>query len=179
MIGAAGGEIVEGQAAVEAVAGDHRARRAADLHGGGVFAANHLQQLANLQAVREFVDAGIEAVPGNAEQLGAVAALFPHVEEPLRAAVEDPGGVAERLDIVDDCRIAQIAAIDGEWRPGLRFARQPLARTDQRPFLAADIGAGAHLDAKVEVETADAHDILAEKPALTAVVSTSSSNSRR
>ena len=81
-----------------------------------------------------------------------MAALGADGEEPGGPAIEDARGMAEGLDVVHHGRKAEIAAIDREWRPRLRLARQPLAGTDQRALLAADIGPRAHLDAEVEIE---------------------------
>ena len=93
----------------------------------------------------------------------------PDLEEPLGALVHDAGGVAEGLDIVHHGRIAEIALGDRERRAGLGFAGQAFAGRDERPFLAADIGAGAELEADVEVEALDAEDVLAEHAAGPAV----------
>jgi hypothetical protein len=152
---AAGRQIVEGQLPVEAVAGDHRARSARRPEPPPHPTADHVQKLPDRMAVGVFVDPRVEAVAADAEQLGAVAALRAHVVEPLRALVENARGMAEGLHIVDHGRIAEIAPIDREGRAGLRFARQPFAGTDQGAFLAADIGAGAHLDTDIEIEPAD------------------------
>jgi hypothetical protein len=123
-----------------------------------------------LQAVGKLVDPRIETVAGNAEQLGSMAAAAAHSIKPWRPVVEYPRCMAKRLDIVHHGRIAQITAINWKRRTGLGFARQPFAGTDQRAFLAADIGPGPHLDAHIEIEAIDAHDLLAEKPARAAVL---------
>ena len=78
--------------------------------------------------------------------------------------------MTEGLDVVDHRRIAEIAAGDRERRTGLGVAAQALAGRDQRAFLAADVGAGAHLDADVEVEVPEAHDLVAEQAGGTALL---------
>ena len=70
------------------------------------------------------------------------------------------GQVGQRLDVVDDRRLAEQALDRRERRPRARHAALALDAVDQRGLLAADERAGAHLDDDVEVEAA-VEDVLA------------------
>src|SRR5208282_5879564 len=70
----------------------------------------------------------------------------------------------QRLDVVDDCRLAEIADRHRERRANARLARLALERFDESGFLAADVGARAEMDFDVEVEALRAADARAEEP---------------
>ena len=53
----------------------------------------------------------------------------------------DDGRLCERLHVVHDRRLAEIADGHREWRADARLAWLTLERLDQRRFFAADIGA--------------------------------------
>ena len=74
----------------------------------------------------------------------------------------DPRHVGQRLDVVDDRRLAEQAADGRERRPRPRHAAAPLDAVDQRRFLAAHERAGALLDDDLEAE-AGVEDVLPEQ----------------
>src|ERR1700756_4487163 len=76
----------------------------------------------------------------------------------------DDGRLGERLHVVDDRRLAEVADSHREGRPDARLAWLALKRLDQRRFLAADIGARAEMDLDVEVEALRPTDACPETP---------------
>ena len=91
---------------------------------------------------------------GEAEQLAAGA-----------PAAQDRQHVGERLDVVDDGRLAEQTDLHGERRLVARLATVALDRVEDRRLLTADVGAGAADDGDVEGEST-AEDVGAEEPAL-------------
>ena len=90
---------------------------------------------------------------GDAEQLRAGRPLRADAGE-CRAAVEhDVEHVDERLDVVDDRRLAEETVRHRERRLVARLAAEALDRVEDRGLLAADVGAGALADLDVERET--------------------------
>ena len=111
---------------------------------------------ATVMPERELVDAGLGAVAGNAEELEAGRLLRADGFEPVRALRQDRRHPRQRLDVVDDGRLAEEAGVDRERRAVARLAAMPFERLDERRLFAADVGAGAHADLDVEVETGGA-----------------------
>ncbi len=109
-------------------------------------------------------DPGAAHVARDAEQLGACALGGAELRERRRPHLEDPGDAGEGLHVVDDGRAAEVAALGWEGRAVPRVAPLPLAGAEQRRFLAADVGPGAHLDADVEVEGVARQDVGAQQP---------------
>ena len=83
----------------------------------------------------------------------------PNHSAPLRG---QRGQVGQRLDVVDDRRLAEQAADGRERRAGARHAPLALDAVDQGGLLAADERPGAHLDDDFEAEAA-AEDVVAEQ----------------
>ena len=69
----------------------------------------------------------------------------------------------ERLDVVDDGRLAEQADLDRERRLVARLAAVALDRVEERRLLAADVRAGAAAD--LDVERSRAEDVVAEQAA--------------
>ena len=120
---AAGGEIVEAQPAVEAVAPDHRAAGAADLHRRRILGARQRQQARARSRHR-----AARRRPGARQSPETLNSLVPWLSfgadggEPFGAPVEDARDMGTGLDVVHHGREAQIAALHREGRPGLRLA---------------------------------------------------------
>ena len=74
----------------------------------------------------------------------------------------DDGRLCERLHVVHDRRLAEIADGHREWRADARLAWLTLERLDQRRFFAADIGARSDMDLDVEVKALRPGDAYAE-----------------
>ena len=82
-----------------------------------------------------------------------------------RRDLHDAAGRCEGLHVVDDGGLAEQARLRREGRPGPRHAALALDGVHQGGLLAADEGAGAHLDDDVQVEAA-AQDVLAQQAVL-------------
>ncbi len=126
--------------------------RAADLDRLGPAAAHLLQQLGDGDAERELVDARLVAVAGDAEQLEAGGLRVPIDLNHSAPFGQDAATAGERLDVVDDGRLADEPGVHRERRPVARLAAVAFERFDERRLLAADVGAGAHPDLDVEIE---------------------------
>ncbi len=142
-------------------AGRQRHRRAARDHRQQIVpAAAHaarvpLEQLAQRNAHLLLDHARLLDVARDLEQLGAgVVGLAQH-REPCGAPAQDIAGHGDGLDIVDGGRRAVEPGVGGERRLQARLALLALQAFQQRGFLAADIGAGAMMDEKVEVPAVD------------------------
>src|SRR5262249_8000186 len=85
--------------------------------------------------------------------------------EPLVALVDDVRHAGERLDVVDDRRLAEGALDGGKGRFDARPGALAFETLDQAGLLAADVGAGATVEVYVEVEAA-AEDVLAQQAML-------------
>ncbi len=85
------------------------------------------------------------------------------------ALVDDERHVGERLDVVDDGRLAVVAADGGVGRLGPRHAALALEGGDHRRLFAAHEGAGALADLDVE-RVAAAEDVVAEQAPFTSLV---------
>ena len=126
-------------------------------------AAGELDEVAQGRPEFDLVDARPGDVAGQAEQLRARSSLPCRSPANAVAAVEDDGrDVGQRLDVVDDRRLAEQPDLDRERRLVARLAALALDRLEQRRLLAADVGAGAAADLDVEVE-AGAEDVAAEQ----------------
>ena len=76
------------------------------------------------------------------------------------AAIEhDVEDVDERLDVVDDRRLAEEARLHRERRLVPRLAAEALDRIEQRGFLATNVGAGAAAQLDVEADRLAHHPI--------------------
>ena len=106
-------------------------------------AAGQVEELAQRGAERHLVQPGRLTVARHAEQLRARRRPGAGGGERLAAVEDDRQHVDQRLDVVDERRLAEQADIDGERRFGARLAAEPLDRVEQRRLLAADVGAGA------------------------------------
>ena len=160
---AARGDVLEGHLAGELRARHADARRAADLHGLGVVAADFLEQVGDGDPEGELVDARLGAVAADAEQLEAGGAVGAEALEPVHALGEDAGRRGQCLDVVDDGGRVAVAGDHRERRAVARLAAEALERLDEGRLLAADVGAGAEGDDDVEVEALDAADVLAQQ----------------
>ena len=87
---------------------------------------------------------------------------MPIAGERLAAVAQDQRDVDERLDVVDDRRLAEQPDLDRERRLVARLAALALDRLEERRLLAADVGAGAAPELDVEGE-ARAEDVGAEQ----------------
>src|SRR5262249_30253082 len=142
---------------------------AAEQHGLELAAARHaagqLQELPQRDAERHLVDARLGDVPRQAEELGALRALGADLRVAGPRGEHDVEHVDERLDVVDDGRLAEEAGHDGERGLRARLAAEALDRVEDRRLLAADVGAAALADLDVEGE-AVAADVGPEQLAL-------------
>ena len=75
----------------------------------------------------------------------------------------DLGDLAQGFDVVHHGRLVHVAAGDRERRPDARLAGFAFERLDQGRLFAADVGAGTEMDLDVEIEAADAGNVLAEQ----------------
>ena len=114
-----------------------------------------LDQLAERHAHLLFHVAGLVHVAGDAEDLGAGVVGPAERGEPGGAAPEDVGHDRDGLDIVDGGRRAVEPDIGREWRLQPRHALLAFEAFEQRGLLAADIGAGAVMQIKIEVPAVD------------------------
>ncbi len=101
---------------------------------------------------------------GDAEDLGAAVLGPAETGEPGGATAQDGGRNGDGFDIVDSGRTAIETDAGRKGRLQARLALLAFERLDQRGFLAADIGAGAPVDIKIEVP-AGAAGVLADQPA--------------
>ena len=107
-------------------------------------------------------DARSRDVAGQAEELRSGRALGADRGERLAALEQDERDVGQRLDVVDDGRLAEQPDLDRERRLVARLAALALDRLEERRLLAADVGAGAAPELDVEGE-ARAQDVGAEQ----------------
>ncbi len=108
-------------------------------------------------------DARPAHVPRDPEQLGAVAAA--EAREPGAAALHDRRHRAERLDVVDDRRLAEEAGFGREGRPRARHGAPAFDRLEQRGLLAEHEAAQAAPELDLQAEAA-AEDGVADEPPL-------------
>ncbi len=157
--GTGGGQVLEGQGAVELGRRQGHPRRAGDLDGLGATAAAVRKDLAYRGAEGVFVDPRPGHVAANAQQLAAGGLLGAGAPEPVATPLDDTGGGQEGLDIVDHRGPPQKAADDGIGRPLAHHAAPALQGFDEGRFLAANIGPGAEVNVDVEVKTLLTGDI--------------------
>ena len=113
------------------------------------------------KAHRQFVQARLVDVAGEAEKFRAGTFFGADRFVPIGAAIDDVRDVRQRLDIVDDGRASERALDRGERRTISRIRALAFERFEQAGFLSADVRAGAAMREDVEVE-AGAQDIFAE-----------------
>src|SRR5262249_17034698 len=121
-------------------------------------AAGHLDQPAQRGPEGDLVDAGPRHVAGKAEELGPGRRPRADRGEGLAAVEHDRQHVDERLDVVDDGRLAEEPLLDRERRLVAGLAAEALDRVEERRLLAADVRARAAADLDVEGDSA-AEDI--------------------
>ena len=126
-------------------------------------AAADLEELAERDAHRQLVVAGLLDVARHGEDHGAARIRHAHLGEPLGALAQDRGHRGERERVVDRRRLAVQAEVRRERRLEARLAGLALERLEERRLLAADVRAGAGDGMQVEVD-AGALDVLAEEP---------------
>ena len=107
----------------------------------------------------------LRILPARAKTLVPLLFSVPIAANQSRAVADDRPGVGERLDVVDQRRIAPEARLRRVGGPRAGRAPPALDRGDQRGLLAADEGAGAdaQVDAKVERRV---EDLAAQQPQL-------------
>src|SRR5262249_6879376 len=134
-----------------AAAGDDTARPRAAANA----AAHFPDHLAQRNAHRQFVDAWLVHVAGNAQDARAARLAGAQAGEPLAAFGNDVGDVHQRLDVVDDGRHPE-QALDGRKR-GLQPWPAALAfqRVQERRFFTADIRARAAMHRQLELPRPD------------------------
>ena len=119
--------------------------------------------LADGGAHRDFHQAGAPHHAGQGEHLGALAARrCPWRRTPRRRICMMVGTLAKVSTLLMTVGLPNRPGLDGIGRTGPRHAALAFDAVHQGGFLAADEGAGAHLDDDVEVEAA-AQDVLAQQ----------------
>ena len=112
-------------------------------------AAGQIDQLAQRDAERRFVEPGrARRSPDTQNSLVPADPGVPTAANAGPPVEDDVEHVDQRLDVVDDRRLAEEAGLDRERRLVARLAAQPLDRIEQRGFLAADVGAARRAAAR-------------------------------
>ena len=154
---------------VQRIGPDEHARRTAEQDRPDVATAadtaGKLDEVAQRGPEFDLVDAGPLDVPGQAEELRPGRALGADARVGLPAHLEDERDVGQRLDVVDDRRLAEQTDLDRERRLVARLAALALDRLEERRFLATDVRAGATPDLDVERETRT-EDVRPEQPGI-------------
>ena len=165
--GAQFGDRLVVQGDVQVFGGDASARWPSDLRGLEVLAVRHaspqlMDHCLQRGPHRHFNQAGVVHGTRQGEDLGALA--FPRAEggEPLRAFEDNRRDVGVGFYVVQEAGHVPEALLSGEGRPGPGFAAVSFDGAHQGGFLAADKGAGAHADFKIEVEIG-AEDLVAQQ----------------
>ncbi len=129
-------------------------------HAAGVV----FEQLAGGNAERQFPQARVLHLAGEAHQLGAMvfAAFAGQRLVPVVAVGDDGRHVAQGLDVVHARRLAPHADGGREGRLGARVGATAFQGVDQRGFFTADVATGTGMHEQLEVEAA-AEDVLAQK----------------
>jgi hypothetical protein len=127
----------------------------------GHSAADVEHDLADGGAEGHFHQAGVGHVPGQREGLGSRRTCRADAAEDLRTLVDDARNVRQRLDVVDDGRLAPQSALRRERRLGRGHAAQSFDGRDHGGLFAAHERARAfhHFAAQRQART---EDILAE-----------------
>ncbi len=122
------------------------------------------EQLTGGDAERQFPQARVLHLAGEAHQLGAVvfAAFAGQRLVPVVAIGDDGRHVAQGLDVVHAGRLAPHAHGGREGRLGARVGSAAFERVDQCGFFTADVAPGASVHEQLEIETA-AQDVLAQQ----------------
>ncbi len=113
-------------------------------------AALSVDQVAEGFAEGQFVVARLLDAPGEREDFDARAVGGPHRLVPVRAVGEDERDVGERLDVVDDGRLAVQTERGRERRADARLAALAFERFHQRGLFAADVRARAEVGVNVK-----------------------------
>src|SRR5215469_4703564 len=108
----------------------------------GPDAAGHVEKLAQRDAERRLVLAGVGDVPGEREDAKALGLLGAESGEPVRAVGDDRRHAGNRLDVVDHRGAGVETFHGGEWRAVPRQPAVPLEGGEQSGLLAAYIRAG-------------------------------------
>ena len=146
-------------------AGDHGLERAAVAHAAGA----PVDELAQRDVHRRFVDARPPDVARHAVELRPAVLLRPERREPLRAVSQDERHVGERLDVVHGGRTV-VEADDGRKRRLVaRLRALAFERFEQRRLFARFVRARAAMDEDVAVE-ARSENVLAEESARVGLV---------
>ncbi len=125
-------------------------------------AGDLVAELADRRPEAHLVDAGALEAVVEAHELRAGRRARREVAIGLGAGACDERHVAERLDVVDDRRQAEQAALRRERRTRRDLPAQALQAREQRGLLADDVRAGAFDDRDVEREPG-AEDVVAER----------------
>src|SRR5271156_2707049 len=139
-------------------AGNYRFQFLAAAHTAGYI----FNQLAQIEAQRKLVNAGL--VDGPRNRIQARAAIFRSAQAgiPIAAAANDRRDGAERFHVVNHRGAAVQANDGGEGRFDPRIAALAFERFHQRGLFAALVGARAGVGRKLEIKSA-AENILAQK----------------
>ena len=164
---AGGARRLERERQVERRRPDEDARRAAEQDRLDVapawHAAGELEQVAQRRAERHLVQRpAARRGPTGRTAAGRSTASVPIRAIGRAALAQDERDVDERLDVVDDGRLAEQPDLDRERRLVARLAALALDRFEERGLLAADVRAGAAPDLDVEA-AARAQDVVAEQ----------------
>ena len=127
-------------------------------------AADFVDHAQEVEAHRQFVNAGLVDVAGEAEHAGAAVLRRAEIREHSPPFSDDGRHGAEGLDVVQHGGRLQGARHRREGRPDARDAALAFERFEQRRFLAALVRARAGVRVEVEVE-AGALDVLAQPAA--------------
>src|SRR6266852_6201113 len=143
-----------------------RAGAAAGNHGLELLAAwnaagDFVDELLHVHAERDFVNAGLIDVAGDAKHARAAVSRCAAAGVFFTALENDGRNGAERLDVIDDGRAAVETDDGGEGRLDARVAAFAFEGLHQSGFFAALIGTRAGVHDQVEIETG-AKDIFAE-----------------
>ena len=88
-------------------------------------AADVEDNIAQSGSHRDFHQSGPSHHAGKRKYFGAFAPLGTHRRIPLGAAIQNHRQVGQRLDVVDDSRLAEQPLNRREWRPGRGMPRLP------------------------------------------------------
>ena len=125
-------------------------------------ATGHFDKVSNRRPKGEFVYAGANHMPGNAEQ--PVSRGVCRADARIRGAAiqNNLRNVDQRFHVVDNSRLAKQSTLRGERRLVARLAAVAFDGIEQRGFFAANIRARAAANLDVKRESAPAN-ILAQK----------------
>src|SRR3982074_2511181 len=124
-------------------------------------AADIIDQFAERDAERDLEQSTMSDIACELDRHRAARAAHAEIGVSFGAAGEDEGDRRERQHVVDHGGLAEQALVRGQRRLGADDAAAAFEAFQQRGFLAADIGAGADADFKIEA-LAGAADARAE-----------------